>query len=59
MKGNTKMTQQEIINFIEQIIKTNPKTFSPGDSPIIEDNYIDLPPVEFRRDSNTDEWIPV
>lgn len=53
------MTQQEIIKFIEQIIEINPKTFSPSDTPIIEDNYIYLPPVEFRRDSNTNEWIPI
>lgn len=50
------MTQQEIIKFIEQIIEISPKIFSPGDDPIIEDNYIFIPPIELIRNSNTDEW---
>lgn len=53
------MTRQEIIKFIEQVIETNPKTFSPSEMPIIEDNYIFIPLIEFRRDPNTNEWIPI
>ena len=53
------MTRQEIINFVEQVIKTNPEAFLLEDNAIIEDNYIYIPAVEFRRDSNTNEWIPI
>ena len=52
------MTQQEIIEFIERVIETNPNGFSP-DIPIIEDNYICVPSVEFKRDPNTNKWIPI
>ena len=53
------MTRQEIINYCEQVIQTNPKAFTPEDNAIIEDNYIYIPAVEFRRDPNTNKWIPV
>ena len=52
------MTQQEIIKFIEQVISINPKGFSP-EYYVIEDNYIFIPAVEFKRNPNTDEWVPM
>lgn len=48
---------QEIIMLVEQITEMFPKGFC--DIPIIEDNYVFVPAIEFRRNPNTDEWTPI
>lgn len=52
------MTKQEIVKIIEQLLEMEPKSFYP-DTPIIEDNYIFIPSVEFTRNSDTGEWTPI
>lgn len=57
-KTISKEKMQEIIMLVEQITEMFPKSFSP-DTPIIEDNYIFIPSIEFTRNPNTDEWTPI
>jgi len=48
------MTRDEIINFINKVLQTNPQAFTQDE--VIEENYIYIPAIELIKDAITGEW---